>query len=60
MYKKIKISFIHAGSIEFDTEQWTDFEMTKIGDNGFVVIKDGETWIACYNLKEVFSVVLEK
>ena len=60
MYKKIRISFIHAGSIEFNENEWTDYEMAKIGDNGFVVIKDGETWVACYNLKEVFSVVLSK
>ncbi|MBR1528571.1 MAG: hypothetical protein IJ642_04620 [Oscillospiraceae bacterium] len=56
MYKKIKISFINAGSITIDEGEWDDYEIF----NGFVVIKKNEAWIAMYNMKEIFSVVLEK
>lgn len=55
-YKRIVISFIDAGKIEFDENEWDDY----IIYDGFVVIKKDEAWIAMYNLKEVFSVVLEK
>jgi len=56
MYKRIKISFINAGSIIIDEGDWDDYEIY----NGFIVIKKGEAWIALYNMKEVFSLVLEK
>lgn len=56
MYKRIKISFINAGSIVIGEDDWTDYEVY----DGFIVIKNGETWIAMYNMKEVFSLVLEK
>ena len=55
-YKRIVISFIDAGKIEFDENEWDDYTVC----DGFVVIKKDEAWIAMYNLKEVFSVVLEK
>lgn len=54
MYKKIKISFINAGFVTID--DWDDYEYT----GGFIVIKKGEAWIAMYNAKEIFSIVLEK
>lgn len=56
MYKRIKISFINAGSITFDEGEWDDYNIY----DGFVVVKKEETWIAMYNMKEIFSVVLEK
>ncbi len=56
MYKRIKISFINAGSITIGEGDWDDYDLV----DGFVVIKKGDAWIAMYNAKEVFSVVLEK
>lgn len=56
MYKRIRISFLHAGSILIDEGDWDDYEIF----NGFLVIKKGEAWIALYNMNEIFSVVLEK
>ena len=56
MYKRIKISFRNAGSITIDEGEWTDYEIY----NGFAVIKNGETWVAMYNLQDIFSLVLEK
>lgn len=56
VYKRIRISFLHAGSIVIDENDWDDYEIY----DGFLVIKKGEAWIAMYNLKEIFSVVLEK
>ena len=56
MYKRIKISFINAGSIIIDENDWTDYEVY----NNFIVVKNGETWVAMYNMNEVFSLVLEK
>lgn len=56
MYKKIKISFINAGSITIDEGEWTDYDFI----DGFIVIKKDEAWVAMYNAKQIFSVVLEK
>lgn len=56
MYKKIKISFINAGSIEINEGDWDDYDLV----DGFIVIKKNQAWIAMYNAKEVFGVVLEK
>lgn len=56
MFKKIKISFINAGSITINENDWDDYDLV----DGFIVIKKGEAWVAMYNAKEVFSVVLEK
>lgn len=56
MYTKIKISFINAGSITIEEGEWDDYDLI----DGFIVIKKGEAWIAMYNAKEVFSVVLSK
>lgn len=56
MYKRIKISFINAGSITIEKDNWDDYDLV----DGFIVIKKGEAWVAMYNAKEVFSVVLEK
>jgi hypothetical protein len=56
MYKRIKISFLNAGSITIKEGDWTDYEVY----DGFLVIKYDEAWIAMYNMKEIFSVVLEK
>lgn len=56
MYKRIKIGFLGAGSITIDEGDWDDYEIFQ----GFLVIKKGEAWIALYNMKEIFSVVLEK
>ena len=55
-YKRIRISFRSAGSIVIDEDDWDDYEIF----NGFLVIKKGESWIAMYNMKDIFSVVLEK
>lgn len=55
-YKRIRISFLHAGSIVIEESDWDDYEIY----DGFLVIKKGEAWIAMYNMKEIFSVVLEK
>ena len=56
VYKRIRISFLHAGSIVIDENDWDDYEIY----DGFLVIKKGEAWIAMYNMEEIFSVVLEK
>lgn len=56
MYKRIKISFINAGSIIIDEGGWDDYDFYE----GFIIIKKGEAWVAMYNAKEVFSVTLEK
>ena len=56
-YKAIKISFRKAGSITMYTG-WTDYQMTTCGGQGFLVIKNGETWVAMYAIDEIFSVVL--
>lgn len=56
MYKRIKISFINAGSITIEEGDWDDYDFYE----GFIIIKKGEAWVAMYNAKEVFSVVLEK
>lgn len=56
MYKRIKISFINAGTITIDEDDWDDYELY----HGFIIIKKGDAWIAMYNANEVFSVVLEK
>ena len=56
MYKRIKISFTNAGSITIDGGDWDDYDLC----DGFIIIKKGDAWIAMYNAKEVFSVVLEK
>lgn len=56
MYKRIKISFINAESITINEGDWTDYDLV----DGFIVIKKDEAWVAMYNAKEVFSVVLEK
>ena len=56
MYKRIKISFINAGSVTIDEGDWDDYDLC----DGFIVVKKGEAWVAMYNAKEVFSVVLEK
>ena len=37
---------------------WTDYQMTTCGGQGFLVIKNGETWVAMYAIDEIFSVVL--
>lgn len=55
-YKRIRISFLKAGSIVIEENDWDDYEIY----DGFLVIKKGEAWIAMYNMKEIFSVVLEK
>lgn len=56
VYKRIRISFINAGTIVIDENDWDDYEIY----DGFLVIKKGDSWIALYNMKEIFSVVLEK
>ena len=56
VYKRIRISFLKAGSIVIEENDWDDYEIY----NGFLVVKKGEAWIAMYNMKEIFSVVLEK
>lgn len=56
VYERIRISFLHAGSIVVDDGDWDDYEIY----DGFLVIKKDEAWIAMYNMEEIFSVVLEK
>lgn len=56
MYKRIKISFINTNSVTIDEGDWDDYDLC----DGFIVIKKGEAWVAMYNAKEIFSVVLEK
>ena len=55
-YKRIRINFLHAGSIVIEENDWDDYEIY----DGFLVIKRGEAWVAMYNMKTIFSVVLEK
>ena len=59
MYKAIKITFKNAGSIIIK-DNWTDYDVVSCGGSGFIVIKDGEAWVAMYAADEVFSVVLIK
>lgn len=59
MYNAIKICFKNAGSITF-TDDWTDYDTVSCGGIGFIVIKNGEAWVAMYAADEVFSVTLIK
>lgn len=52
-YDTLTISFRDRGSIVFE-DGWTDYDYVK----GFIVVKNGDVWIAMYNAEEVFSVVL--
>lgn len=52
-YDTLTITFRDRGSITF-YNNWTDYDFVK----GFIVVKNGEVWIAMYNSEEVFSVVL--
>ena len=56
MYKRIKIQFRNANSIIIDEDAWDDYDIY----NGFIVIIKDEAWVALYNMKDVFSLVLEK
>ena len=56
LYKNLKISFINAGSITIEEDDWDDYDFAE----GFIVVKNKGAWVAMYNAKEVFSVVLEK
>lgn len=54
-YKSIEINFINAGTIIIN-EDWDDYDYV----DGFIVIKNHGAWVAMYNAKEVFSVVLRR
>lgn len=56
-YKAMKICFKNAGSITIK-DDWTDYDTVSCGGVGFIVIKNGEAWVAMYAADEVFSVVL--
>ena len=56
MYKKIRINFRDAGEIIIPEDTWDDYDFY----NGFIIIKKDKAWIAMYNAKDVFSLVLEK
>lgn len=56
VYRNLVIKFIYAGTLVYRENDWDDYEVY----DGFLVIKKGEAWVAMYNLKEIFSVVLEK
>ena len=56
MYKRLTISFINAGSITIEDGDWDDYDFCE----GFIVVKNKGAWVAMYNAKEVFSVVMEK
>lgn len=54
-YKAIEINFINAGSIVIDKD-WDDYDLV----DGFIVIKNHGAWVAMYNAKEIFSLVLKE
>lgn len=54
-YKSIEINFINSGSIVIDKD-WDDYDLV----NGFIVIKNHGAWVAMYNAKEIFSLVLKE
>ena len=54
-YNSIEINFINAGTIIIN-EDWDDYDYV----DGFIVIKNHGAWVAMFNAKEVFSVVLRK
>lgn len=54
-YKSIEIHFINAGSITIDKD-WDDYDLV----DGFIVIKNHGAWVAMYNAKEIFSLVLKE
>lgn len=54
-YNVIEINFINAGTIIIDKD-WDDYDYV----DGFIIIKNCGTWVAMYNAKEVFSVVLRE
>ena len=56
MYKTIRISFRDAGEIVIPEGTWDDYDFR----DGFIIIKKDKAWIAMYNAKDVFSLVLEK
>ena len=56
MYKTIRINFRDAGEILIPEGVWDDYDFR----DGFIIIKKDKAWIAMYNAKDVFSLVLEK
>jgi hypothetical protein len=54
-YKAIEINFINAGTIIIDKD-WDDYDLV----DGFIVIKNHGAWVAMYNAKEIFSLVLKE
>lgn len=54
-YNAIEINFINAGTIIID-KNWDDYDYV----DGFIIIKNHGAWVAMYNAKEVFSVVLRE
>lgn len=55
-FKTMRISFRDGGDIVIPEGIWDDFDYI----DGFIIVKMGSAWIAMYNAKDVFSVVLEK
>ena len=55
-FKTMRISFRDGGDIVIPKGTWDDFDYV----DGFIIVKMGSAWIAMYNAKDVFSVVLEK
>ena len=56
MFTQMRISFRHGGDIVIPQEDWDDYDFCE----GFIIIKKDQAWVAMYNAKDVFSVVLEK
>ena len=56
MFTRMRIFFRHGGDIVIPQEDWDDYDFFE----GSIIIKKDQAWIAMYNAKDVFSVVLEK
>ncbi len=56
IYKEIEINFRDGGVIIIPEDSWDDYDY----DGKFIVIKKKRAWVAMYNAKDVFSLVLRK
>ena len=56
MFTRIRITLLNGNSIVIDKDYWDDYSY----DGRFIIIKKEGAWVAMYNAKEIFSVVLEK
>ena len=54
MYNILKITFKNGNSVKYTTSEWDDWAV----QDGFVVIKKEQAWIAIYNTSDIFAVEL--